>query len=197
MFGNASVSCGAPRKALVRGLFAEQFQFIELVDIILVLLMDGLSAHFLFVEPERMLDLHTLLDETLRQIGYEMVDLEISGRGKLIRLFIDKPGGVNIDDCALVSEHVSNLLAVEHDVDYDRLEVSSPGLDRVLKKVTDFTRFAGDKVAVKLRVPVEGRKNFTGILRGIEQDMVQVETETGMQAFALSNIDKVRLDPEF
>lgn len=144
-----------------------------------------------------MLDLHTLLDETLQQIGYEMVDLEISGRGKLIRLFIDKPGGVNIDDCALVSEHVSNLLAVEHDVDYDRLEVSSPGLDRVLKKAADFTRFAGNKVLVKLRVPVEGRKNFTGILRGIEQDMVTVETEAGVQAFALSNIDKARLDPEF
>jgi ribosome maturation factor RimP len=159
--------------------------------------MDGLSAHFLFVEPERMLDLHTLLDETLQQIGYEMVDLEISGRGKLIRLFIDKPGGVNIDDCALVSEHVSNLLAVEHDVDYDRLEVSSPGLDRVLKKVADYARFAGSKVVVKLRVPIEGRKNFTGILRGIEQDMVKVETEAGMQAFALSNIDKARLDPEF
>jgi ribosome maturation factor RimP len=185
------------KRVIAEGLFAEQFQFIELVDIILVLLMDGLSAHFLFVEPERMLDLHTLLDETLQQIGYEMVDLEISGRGKLIRLFIDKPGGVNIDDCALVSEHVSNLLAVEHDVDYDRLEVSSPGLDRVLKKISDFTRFAGNKVVVKLRVPVEGRKNFTGILRGIEQDMVQVETEAGMQAFALSNIDKARLDPEF
>lgn len=144
-----------------------------------------------------MLDLHTLLEETLSRIGYELVDLEISGRGKLIRLFIDKPNGVNIDDCALVSEQVSNLLAVEHDVDYDRLEVSSPGLDRVLKKEADFTRFAGQKMVLKLRVPVEGRKNFAGILRGIEQDMVQVETESGLQGFALSNIEKARLSPEF
>lgn len=144
-----------------------------------------------------MLDLHALLEQSVTQMGYEMVDLEISSRGKLLRLFIDKPGGVNIDDCALVSEQVSNLLAVEHDVDYDRLEVSSPGLDRVLKKESDFTRFAGSKVQLKVRMPVEGRKNFTGILRGIEQGMVQVETEAGVQSFALSNIDKARLSPEF
>lgn len=144
-----------------------------------------------------MLDLHTLLEQSLTQIGYELVDLEISGRGKLLRLFIDKPGGVNIDDCALVSEHVSHLLAVENDVDYDRLEVSSPGLDRVLKKESDFTRFAGNRVLLKMRLPVDGRKNFTGILRGIDQDMVQIETEAGLQGFALSNIDKARLSPEF
>lgn len=144
-----------------------------------------------------MLDLHTLLEQSLTQIGYELVDLEISGRGKLLRLFIDKPEGVNIDDCALVSEHVSHLLAVENDVDYDRLEVSSPGLDRVLKKESDFIRFAGNRVQLKMRVPVEGRKNFTGILRGIDQDLVQIETEAGLQGFALSNIDKARLSPEF
>lgn len=144
-----------------------------------------------------MLDLHTLLEQALAQIGYEMVDLEISNRGKLLRLFIDKPGGINIDDCALVSEQVSHLLAVEHDVDYDRLEVSSPGLDRVLKKESDFERFAGQKIQLKVRVPVEGRKNFTGVLRGIEQGVVRVECEGVEQRFALSSIDKARLSPEF
>lgn len=144
-----------------------------------------------------MLNLHELLEQSVSQIGYEMVDLEISGRGKLLRLFIDKPGGVTIDDCALVSEHVSHLLAVEHDVDYDRLEVSSPGLDRVLKKASDFERFAGSKVQVKVRVPVDGRKNFTGVLRGIEQGVVRLEGEQGELQLALENIDKARLSPEF
>ena len=144
-----------------------------------------------------MQDLQGLLEETLNQIGYELVDLEMSNRGKLLRLFIDKPEGINIDDCALVSEQVSNLLAVEHDIDYDRLEVSSPGLDRVMKKESDFERFAGTKVTLKLRIPVEGRKNFTGILRGIEQGTVQIETDAGELGFALSNIDKARLSPEF
>ncbi len=144
-----------------------------------------------------MLDLHGLLEQALSQLGYEMVDLEISGRGKLLRLFIDKPGGINIDDCALVSEHVSHLLAVEHDIDYDRLEVSSPGLDRVLKKISDFERFVGNKVQLKLRVPVNGRKNFAGVLLGIAQGVVRLDDESGELQFALENIDKARLSPEF
>ena len=144
-----------------------------------------------------MQDLHALLEQAVTQIGYELVDLEISNRGKLLRLFIDKPAGITIDDCALVSEHISHLLAVEHDVDYDRLEVSSPGLDRVLKKESDFERFAGNKVQIKLRVPVDGRKNFTGLLCGLDEGVVRVETEAGELCIALSNIDKARLSPEF
>lgn len=144
-----------------------------------------------------MLDLHALLEQALSRLGYEMVDLEVSNRGKLLRLFIDKPGGVNIEDCALVSEQVSHLLAVEHDVDYDRLEVSSPGLDRVLKKERDFARFAGSKITLKVRVPVEGRKSFTGILHGIDAGVVAVECDGAVQRIALVNIDKARLVPEF
>lgn len=144
-----------------------------------------------------MMDLHTLLEQTVAGIGYEMVDLEISGRGKLLRLFIDKPGGVSIDDCALVSEQVSRLLAVEHDVDYDRLEVSSPGLDRVLKKDADFERFSGHRVTAKTRIAVDGRKNFAGVLRGLEQGVVIVECDGVEQRLPLSNLDKVRLSPEF
>jgi len=144
-----------------------------------------------------MQNLQTLLERSVEQIGYELVDLEMSNRGKLLRLFIDKPGGVTIDDCALVSEQVSNLLAVEHDIDYDRLEVSSPGLDRVLKKEADFIRFSGNKVQIKLRVPQNGQKKFVGMLRGIEQGAVRVELEGGEQSFDLSNIEKARLSPEF
>lgn len=144
-----------------------------------------------------MQDLHTLLDRSVTQLGYELVDLEISNRGKLLRLFIDKPDGVNIDDCVLVSNQLSNLLAVEHDIDYDRLEVSSPGMDRVLKKESDFVRFSGQRVHVKLRVPVEGRKNYLGILRGLEQGQLLIEFEGVEQKIALTNVDKARLSPEF
>jgi ribosome maturation factor RimP len=144
-----------------------------------------------------MQDLYSLFERTLTQLGYELVDLEISNRGKLLRLFIDKPEGVNIDDCVLVSNQLSNLLAVEHDIDYDRLEVSSPGLDRVLKKDKDFVRFAGERAQIKLRVPVDTRKNFIGILRGVEQESVLLECEGAIQKIAMSNIDKARLAPEF
>ena len=144
-----------------------------------------------------MQNLHTLLERSVTQLGYELVDLEVSNRGKLLRLFIDKPDGVNIDDCVLVSNQLSNLLAVEHDIDYDRLEVSSPGMDRVLKKESDFVRFTGQRAMVKLRMPVEGRKNFLGILRGLEQGQLLIECEGVEQKIALTNIDKARLSPEF
>lgn len=144
-----------------------------------------------------MTDLQALMEEAVSRMGYEVVDLEISNRGKLLRLFIDKPGGVNIDDCAMVSEHISHLLAVEHDIDYDRLEVSSPGLDRVLKKDADFERFAGSRVNLKVRIPLDGRKNFSGKLLGIEQGMVKIDCEDIELAIERTNIDKARLVPEF
>jgi ribosome maturation factor RimP len=144
-----------------------------------------------------MQDLATLLERSLTQLGYELVDLEMSNRGKLLRLFIDKPEGITIDDCTLVSNHLSNLLAVEHDIDYDRLEVSSPGLDRVLKKRADYERFAGERAQVKLRVPVEARKNFLGILRGLDSDYLLMECDGVVHRLLLSNVDKARLAPEF
>ena len=144
-----------------------------------------------------MQDLHSLLERSVTQLGYELVDLKLSNRGKLIRLFIDKPEGVNIDDCVLVSNQLGNLLAVENDIDYDRLEVSSPGMDRVLKKNADFVRFIGERARVKLRVPIDGQKNFVGILRGLEQDGLLIECEGAVQRIALTNIDKARLHPEF
>jgi ribosome maturation factor RimP len=149
-----------------------------------------------------MQDLYTLLERSVTQLGFELVDVEVSNRGKLIRLFIDKLEGINIDDCVLVSNQLSNLLAVEHDIDYDRLEVSSPGLDRVLKKPADFERFSGQRAQVKLRVPVVGenkepRKNFLGILRGLDQDALLIECDGAVQKIVLSNIDKARLAPEF
>jgi ribosome maturation factor RimP len=86
---------------------------------------------------------------------------------------------------------------VEHDIDYDRLEVSSPGMDRVLKKEVDYVRFIGERAQVKLRIPVENRKNFVGVLRGLEEGALLIECEGILHKVALSNIDKARLSPEF
>ncbi|MFH1495955.1 MAG: ribosome maturation factor RimP [Pseudomonadota bacterium] len=143
------------------------------------------------------MELHSLLESTLIGLGYEMVDLEISNRGKLLRLFIDKPDGINIDDCALVSNHISRLLAVEMDFDYDRLEVSSPGLDRPLKKESDFQRFKGETAMIKLRMPLQGRKKFEGVLQGVEDGKLQIEIDGNLLRFDLENIDKARLAPKF
>ena len=105
------------------------------------------------------MDLYELLDSTLHGLGYELVDVERMSRGGLLRVFIDKPGGISVDDCVTVSNHLGRLFAVEN-VDYDRLEVSSPGLDRPLKKPSDFIRFSGESVKLKLRVGIKGSKEF-------------------------------------
>lgn len=143
------------------------------------------------------MELHTLLESTLQGLGYELVDLELSNHGKLLRLFIDKPEGIVIEDCTLVSNHLSRLLAVEMDFDYDRLEVSSPGLDRPVKKEADFVRFAGEMAQVKLRMPLQGRKKFIGTLKGVQDGCVQLEVEGKLVALDLANIDKARLVPQF
>lgn len=145
------------------------------------------------------MDLHELLDKTISGLGYELVDLEQSPRGRVLRVFIDKPGktgGIDVDDCALVSNQLTRVLTVE-DVDYDRLEVSSPGLDRVLKKITDFERFAGSEINLRLRLPMAGRRNFNGILRGVQDGKVCLTVDTGDVELEFGNIDKARLVPKF
>lgn len=144
-----------------------------------------------------MSDLYGLIDKTVTQLGYELVDLEVSNRDKLLRLFIDKPEGITIDDCVLVSNQLGNVLAVENDIDYDRLEVSSPGLDRILKKESDFLRFVDSKASIKVRMPIEGRKNFVGVLKGFADGNVSIEVEGVLFNISLSNVDKARLVPEY
>ena len=144
-----------------------------------------------------MADLYGLIEKTVTQLDYELVDLEVSNRGKLLRLFIDKPEGITIDDCVLVSNQLGNVLAVENDIDYDRLEVSSPGLDRALKRDADFIKFADSRANVKVRMPIEGRKNFLGILKGVDDGDLLIDVEGVIFKISLTNIDKARLAPEF
>lgn len=143
------------------------------------------------------MDLYGVLEPTIVGLGYELVDLEMSNRGRLLRIFIDKPGGVAVEDCVLVSNQVSRLLAVELDFDYEHLEVSSPGLDRPLKKEADFQRFCGEKAQIKLRAPLNGRKNFVGVLRGAESGVLSLEVDGALLAIELANLDKARLVPSF
>jgi ribosome maturation factor RimP len=158
--------------------------------------------------------LQDLIDKTVTQLGFDLVDLEISNRGKLLRVFIDKlnpkdtKDSVTIDDCVLVSNQLGNVLTVEHEIDYDRLEISSAGMDRVLKKEKDFIRFTGERAQIKLRVGVKDesanatattlpRKTFLGILKGLEAGHVLIECDGDIYKLAFSNIDKARLSPVF
>ncbi|MFA6902676.1 MAG: ribosome maturation factor RimP [Gallionellaceae bacterium] len=136
-----------------------------------------------------------LVGVTLTGLGYELVDLEISGRG-LMRVLMDKPTGITVEDCEIVSNQLTRLFMVEG-VNFERLEVSSPGLDRPLKKEADFIRFSGQKAQIKLRMPISGRKNFVGILGAVENGILQFDVEDKQVAIELSNIDKARLVPVF
>lgn len=136
-----------------------------------------------------------LLEPTLRGLGYELVDFEWFGRGKL-RVIIDNADGINVDDCAAVSNHLTHLFAVEG-VDYDRLEVSSPGFDRPLRKAADFVRFRGERAELKLKVPMDGRKNFTGTLGVLADGLLALDSDGKTFAIELVNVHKARLKPEF
>lgn len=129
-------------------------------------------------------------------MGYELVDAQASGGGRLLRLFIDKPGGVGLDDCEAVSRQMTRVLEVEG-IDYERLEVSSPGLDRPLRKGADFVRFAGHKAEVRMRVPdASGRRRFVGVLRGAEDGRVRLELDGHTVALDLADVERARLVPE-
>ena len=153
------------------------------------------------------MDLAELLETTLTGLGYELVDWERSAKGTFIRIFIDKPqvsadaasdgnAGINVDDCAAVSHHLTRVLTVEN-VNYERLEVSSPGLDRPLKKERDFVRFAGQKARVRLRVAMDGQRNFVGVLGEVNTGRVTLLVEGKTVVLDLANLDKARLAPEF
>jgi ribosome maturation factor RimP len=145
------------------------------------------------------MDLIEIIEKTVVGLGFEVVDIEQSPRGRVLRVFIDrldKAGGIDVDDCALVSNQLSRVLAVE-DIDYDRLEISSPGLDRVLKKQADFERFAGSEINLRLRLPINGRRNFNGVLHGVRDGKVHLTIDTGEVELEFGNIDKARLVPKF
>src|SRR5688572_4400307 len=127
------------------------------------------------------MNLGELLQQTLPPLGYELVDWEMSPRTRFVRVFIDKPQGVDVEDCARVSNHLTRLFTVEN-VDFERLEVSSPGLDRPLRKPADFSRFSGEEVDMRVRVPVDNARRVKGILRGCENGFVAVETPNGVRS---------------
>ena len=136
-----------------------------------------------------------MLERTLPGLGYEFVDMERSNHGKLLRVFIDKTDGISVDDCALVSNHLSHLFEVEG-IDYDRLEVSSPGLDRPLRKLSDFQRFEGERASVRMNMALDGQRNFVGILRGADTKTVKMEIDGTLVSLEMADIRKARLIPE-
>lgn len=139
-----------------------------------------------------------ILEPAIERLGYELIGLEmkVGGRDGFLRLFIDGPDGIGLDDCETVSRQVSTLLDVEDPIPgHYNLEVSSPGLDRPLTKREHFERFAGEDVKVKLRVPLDGRRNFRGALRAVVEDSIDVEVDGQSHRLPIANIAMARLVP--
>ena len=137
-----------------------------------------------------------VVETTLAGMGFELVDAQVSNHGRLLRIFIDRPGGITVDHCADVSRHLTHVLAVEG-IDYDRLEVSSPGLDRPLRKAADFERFSGQRVEVRMkRADATGRRKFAGRLAGVADEAAMVEVDGQPVRLRLDEIDRARLVPD-
>ena len=144
-------------------------------------------------------ELRGLLEPAIERLGYELSDLEmkLGGKSGVVRVFIDHPEGISLEDCEKVSLAVSALLDVEDPLPGEySLEVSSPGLDRKLTKVEHFQRFAGEMVKVQMRFPIEGRKRFRGTLVSSNDENIVVEVDGETHSLPMATIDTARLVPQ-
>ncbi|MBI5629531.1 MAG: ribosome maturation factor RimP [Elusimicrobia bacterium] len=138
-----------------------------------------------------------LIAPLLEQESVELVDLKFAkeGSGWVLRFFLDKEGGITMDDCAYLSERIGSLLDTSDIISHSyTLEVSSPGLDRVLKKERDFERFLGKTIRLRLKAPLKGQRNFKGRLLGFKEGKVLMEEGGQAREFELSQIEETRLD---
>jgi ribosome maturation factor RimP len=143
-------------------------------------------------------ELAKLLEPTVEGLGYELSDLEakVGSQNGLLRLFIDKEDGINLEDCEKVSAAVSALLDVEDPLPGQyNLEVSSPGSDRTLTKLAHFERFTGETVKVQMRFPIEGRRRFRGKLLSADEENIVVEVDGESHTLRMATIDIARLAP--
>jgi len=146
-------------------------------------------------------DIWSIIEPVVEGMGYEVVDIEFRPHPSngLLRIYIDREGGIQLDDCTEVSKQISSVLDVEDPIPGQyNLEISSPGMDRPLRKEADFERFAGEKVKIRLTVPtLEGQRNFSGQLKGIQNGDVVLEMDGETYYLPLDSIDKARLVPQF
>lgn len=143
----------------------------------------------------------SLVEPVVNGLGYEVVDIEYKPhpRNGLLRVYIDQEQGIQLEDCEVVSRQISAMLDVEDPISgHYTLEVSSPGLDRPLRRLDDFQRFVGETVKVKMGMPnLEGQRNFTGKLVAVEGDDIIVEVDGQPHTLPVGGIDKARLVPQF
>lgn len=146
-------------------------------------------------------DLKALLEPAVTALGFELWGIEyiVRGRHRLLRVYIDGPEGITVDDCAAASHQISGVLDVEDPIPGEyTLEVSSPGLDRVLFEPAQYERFTGGLLVVRTQAPVSGRRRFRGRLVSVSgEGIVLALDDLGETALAFADIDKAQVEPEF
>lgn len=142
--------------------------------------------------------LESLVTEKLEENKIELVDIQYRKEHgeQILRVFIDTESGVNMDTCSRVTRFIQNIIEEQEDIPYDRIEVSSPGIDRILKKDGDFERFSGQPVKIKTSKSHNNQKNYAGILRGLENDNIKIEIEGQIITLPREIIATVRLYPD-
>jgi ribosome maturation factor RimP len=138
----------------------------------------------------------SMLEPTVEALGFELWGIEYlsQGRHSLLRIYIEGENGITVDDCAAVSEQVSSLLDVEDPISGEyTLEVSSPGVDRLLFRLEQFSGYAGEMIELRLRSAFEGRRKFKGILQGIEGEDVVIRVDDHEYLLPHSAIEKARV----
>lgn len=149
------------------------------------------------MKPE---DIKQLIRPVIESMGYEFVGCEFTSQGRFatLQIYIDKNGGVNADDCERVSHQISALLDVEASISHQyNLEVSSPGLDRPLFSIEDFRKFINHEVNIRLKMPVNNRANFKGVIEAVESHQVIVKCDGEKFVLPYEQIAKARLVPTF
>lgn len=142
--------------------------------------------------------IQALLQPTVEALGFELWGMEhlSQGRHSLLRLYIDAESGVTVDDCAEVSRQVSGVMDVEDPISGEyTLEVSSPGVDRLLFKLEQYLGYVGEWIELRLRVPFDGRRKFKGTLKGIEGEEVVIQVDNDEFLLPLSAIDRAQVKP--
>lgn len=142
----------------------------------------------------------TVVASPVEALGYELVGIEfVRDRTFTLRVYVDKPEGITVDDCAIVSQQVSAVLDVEDPITVPyHLEISSPGLDRPLFNIEHFKQFIGKEVAIMLRMSAQNRRKWQGIIKSVEGEMITVTIgNNDDETFALGNIQKANLVPRF
>jgi ribosome maturation factor RimP len=165
----------------------------------------GVYAHFLLVQEKRNImtkteELQALIEPAVASVGYELLGIEFIAAGKhsVLRVYIDSPNGITVEDCATASHQISGILDVEDPISGEyRLEVSSPGVDRPLFRAEHYAQFVGEEVKMRLHAPWMGRRNFQGTIESVDGNTIRLVCDGEPVTIDIAQVERANLVPNW